>query len=127
MAKAKIVCEHGKGSSFCKICKSDYDKTYSANSLKEYHDTLSKIGCLFCEFNIPTALHVHHLAKEFKRYGRSQGSVANLQDLESNKAVVLCANCHDLFHGFYGGKNKPFPLLTRDGIIEVIKEARNSK
>lgn len=125
MAKAKVLCEHGRGSSYCKQCKSEYDKIYSAASLKAYHTTLSKMGCLCCSFNIPTALHVHHLATEFKRYGRAQGSVANLQDLESNKAVVLCANCHDLFHGFYGGKNQPFPLLTKPEIIEVIKKVRN--
>lgn len=119
-------CEHGINAHKCKQCKTVYDKVYAANALRKYKDYISKQGCLVCGFNHPDALDTHHLASEYKRYGRSQSHQANVQDLESNKAVLLCCNCHSIFHGVFGGRIKPFPLLTADETKEVINLARRT-
>ena len=127
MTRKKPVCEHGSEFSQCKLCKREYDKVYNAFLNNAYKTFLKEKGCFACGFNHPNTLHVHHLATEFKRYGRSQGQSANLQDLESNKAMILCANCHDLFHGAFGGKNQPFPLLSKEETKELIMKERNLK
>jgi hypothetical protein len=64
-------------------------------------------------------LEVHHLHRDYKRYGRSQSAVANLQDLEKGTAVVLCANDHSLFHSHFGGKNASFPPQTKESVISI--------
>ncbi len=117
-------CEHGVNTHKCKQCKTVYDKAYAAKALQKYKEFISKSGCLVCGFNHPDALDVHHLASSYKRYGRSQSHQANTQDLESNKAVLLCCNCHSIFHGFFGGRMKPFPLLTPMETKEIINLAR---
>lgn len=114
-----------KGSvSACKSCKSEYDKKRKAKLKEEYYQYLSKIGCLCCEEAHPFALEVHHLDSDYKRYGRSQGSVANRQDLENGLAVVLCASCHNIFHGHFGGKNQPFPTQTKESVREIVDYSR---
>lgn len=117
-------CEHGLNVHKCKPCKALYDKAYNAQTLQRYKDLISTIGCLVCGFNHPDALDVHHLSTTYKRYGRSQGHEANRQDLEDNKAVVLCCNCHSIFHGFFGGRVSQFPLLTASETKEIINLAR---
>jgi hypothetical protein len=88
---------------------------------------IDKQGCIACGFNHPRAKEVHHLAPEFKRFGRSQELKYNLQDIEMGNAVVLCPTCHSLFHGAHGGKNQPFPLYTPEETVAVILKERNPK
>lgn len=80
---------------------------------------LSEYGCCVCGISRCEVLEVHHLHGSYKRYGRSQTSSANLQDLEKGTAVVLCANDHSLFHSHFGGKNSEFPIQTKESVIEI--------
>jgi len=127
MAHRKSTCQHGLATTLCKPCRAEYDRAYNERTLKEYKNYISGEGCAACGFNHPNALDVHHFATEYKRYGRSQSFVHNLQDLKADKAVILCANCHDLFHGAFGGKIKPFPLLDKEGTVDIILNERNPK
>lgn len=121
-----ILCVHGKGQSYCKECRSVYDKVYAENYQKKYYAWLSYNGCESCGFSHPFALEVHHLATEYKRYGRSQSANANKQDIINNKALILCGNCHNIFHGNYGGRMKSFPILSKEETIAVIKTAKEN-
>lgn len=124
MARSKNVCEHDQEKSKCKQCKSIYDKKYSSSALYEHKEFISKQGCSSCGFSHPDALDVHHLASEYKRRGRSQSHQANIHDLKSGTAILLCCNCHSIFHGFFRGRIKPFPLLTALETKEIIDLAR---
>jgi hypothetical protein len=82
------------------------------------------MGCAVCSEEHPGVLEVHHLAQEYKRYGRSQDLMYNIQDLNDKKAIVLCSNCHNKFHWHFGGKNQPFGIHTIQSVIDIInKEA----
>jgi hypothetical protein len=100
-------------------------------SQKKRRDKLKKIiltlGCCVCNETHPGILEVHHLSKEFKRYKRSQSLIHNIQDIEQEKAVVLCSNCHNLFHWHFGGKVKPFPEQTKQSTIDIINLERNKE
>ena len=92
-------CEHGGKPRTCKLCKKSYDVIYNARKQAEYKEFITERGCAACGFNHPNALDVHHFASEYKRYGRSQSGQHNIEDVIADKAVVLCANCHSIFHG----------------------------
>ena len=84
-------------------------------------NTITAFGCQSCGETHKGVLEVHHLAQEYKRFGRSQDMMYNLQDIRDNKAVVLCSNCHNKFHWHFGGKNQPFGTHTLESVLEVIK------
>lgn len=107
---------------FCLECASASNKNYNSKYHSAYKDYLKLNGCVVCKNNHPDVLEVHHYATEYKRYGRSQSRVHNLDDLLSNKAVILCANCHSLFHAIHGGKTQPFPLYSKEEMIMKIKQ-----
>lgn len=92
-------------------------KAYNKNLKSK--QKLSEYGCCVCGIKRHEVLEVHHLHRDYKRYGRSQSAVANLQDLEKETAVVLCANDHSLFHSHFGGKNADFPPQTKDSVIAI--------
>lgn len=121
------VCPHNRKTYKCIDCKRVYDKEYSERTLKKYKEYITSLGCFCCGFSHPSALDVHHLSREYKRYGRSQSFVANLQDLADKKAILLCSNCHSIFHGIFGGRIYPFPLFTVEETIDTIKKERNIK
>lgn len=51
--------------------------------------------CIFCGFNIPTALHKHHIAR--------------------GKLVFLCANCHYILHGLF--KSQKLDEMTIEEVL----------
>lgn len=125
VVKRRYRCIHKLASSKCKECKAIYDIQYNINAQIKYKKIISDIGCQACGFNHPNSLEVHHFAKEFKRYKRtSQSQSANVQDINNKTAIVLCANCHLIFHSSYGGRARKFPLLTLEETIEVISTSR---
>jgi predicted nucleic acid-binding Zn ribbon protein len=121
------VVEKNQKHSFCKRCQSTYDKERKLKILTEYKQFLQNRGCAACGFNHPGALEVHHLFSEAKRFGRSQSNVYNKQDVENNVAIVLCANCHSIFHSFFGGKFAKFPKQTIESTVEIINNSRGIK
>ena len=104
MSKAKTLCEHGRGYSYCKECKSKYDLVYKEKRQEEYYKWLESTGCECCGFSHRYALEFHHLASEYKRYGRSQSHIHNRQDYDAGTGILLCGNCHNIFHGVFGVK-----------------------
>ena len=88
--------------------------------------SISDIGCLVCDEDHYACLEVHHLHSKYKRFGRSQDIVYNIEDIEMGHAVVLCANCHNLFHASFGGKNKAFPEMTKEETIVQILNFRET-
>jgi len=110
----------------CKPCKAEYDRERKVRLRKEYHNILRATGCSGCGECHPYVLEVHHLCKGGKRYksSRAQGSMYNLQDLERGIAIVLCSNCHSLFHQYFGGKQASFPDQTKESAVEIIHAAR---
>lgn len=122
--KEELGKHKGKKTGLCYTC---YQKEYARNKTKvrqEQKRFLSNIGCAVCGESHYSCLEVHHFSKAYKRFGRSQNMEYNLDDLSKDKAVVLCANCHNLFHGFFGGKSLPFPELTKEQTIETILHFR---
>lgn len=122
MAKPKNLCIHGLGASYCKGCKSDYDFAYKTKRQEEYYSWIESIGCECCGFSDRFALEFHHYAAKYKRYGRSQGHIHNRQDYESGTGLVLCGNCHNIFHGVFGGKANQFPELNKEQTVSVIRK-----
>ena len=127
MSKVKNLCEHGLGSAYCKSCKSVYDSKYKDKRQEQYYVWLEFNGCATCGFSHRYALEVHHLATEYKRYGRSQSHIHNKEDVDNGLAIILCGNCHNIFHGLFGGKMKKFPKLTKDETSDLIMKERNPK
>lgn len=123
VCKDRLELNQGKAG-YCKSCKSEYDKDRKARMLREYHTYLSNKGCVSCGERHHYTLEVHHLSKDYKRYGRAQAAQHNVEDIEDGKAVVLCGNCHNLFHGYFGGKVKPFPTQTIESTKAIIELAR---
>ena len=111
--------------SSCKECNKLRHKKKFATHIKAYKKTISEIGCTVCGGNHPHTLEVHHLHKSFKRFNRSQNHVYNLEDLEAGTAIILCANCHSIFHGHFGGKNAPFPEQTIESVCEIVNTELN--
>jgi len=65
---------------------------------KDFKDTLS---CLECGTNHPATLDFHHIDPEMKNEGvhqlvRSKSYRRALEEVE--QCVVLCANCHRVYH-----------------------------
>jgi hypothetical protein len=83
------------------------------------------LGCYVCKENHPGTLEVHHLTKEAKRFKRSQDLMYNVQDVQANTAIVLCANCHSIFHSHFGGKNSPFPAQTKESVFKIVNLERS--
>ena len=103
----------------CNVCRNEFNKQkYYVKALKQ-KEQLAKLGCCVCGISRHEVLEVHHLHATYKRYGRSQSLTANLQDINSDKAVVLCANDHNLFHSHFGGKNAPFPPQTKQSVVDI--------
>jgi hypothetical protein len=92
--------------------------------LKQY---ILDLGCAVCNNHHPGVLEVHHLSSSYKRYKRSQDLMYNVEDLKEGKAIVLCANCHNIFHYHFGGKNSKFPDQSRQSTIDVINLELNKK
>jgi len=113
-----------KGALRCKPCRAKVDALRHEKAMEERRDYLRSIGCACCEEVHPSALEVHHLSSEYKRYGRSQGWTPNKEDLEDGLAVVLCASCHNIFHGHFGGKNAPFPTQTIESVQNIVQLER---
>lgn len=110
--------------SYCKPCRAAYDIEYNLKEKEAYKQWISDIGCEACGFNHADALEVHHFSQEYKRFGRSQDKRYNVQDVGLNYAIVLCANCHNIFHGFHGGKNAPFPLYNKLQTVNIVRRAK---
>jgi hypothetical protein len=105
-----------------KRLKNGISQATRRSKLKKY---ISDIGCLSCKEHHPGLLEVHHLSKEAKRYKRSQDLMYNVQDIKAGTAVVLCANCHSLFHYHFGGKISPFPDQTVESVLKVVNLERS--
>ena len=62
----------------------------------------SELGCVGCQNTEPIVLDFHHLDPSSKEHSVSYMLSRNrsLKDLlgEAEKCVVLCANCHRLYH-----------------------------
>ncbi len=127
MAYAKTLCKHGSGYSYCKPCKSEYDLEYKEKRQEAYYKWLESIGCECCGFSHRFSLELHHLASEYKRFGRSQSHGYNREDHALGTGILLCGNCHNIFHGIFGGKANPFPKLTKEDTIKLITKERDPK
>lgn len=55
---------------------------------KRTGETLKKVSCEVCNFNNPSALHIHHIIP------RADSRCSN----NLNNLAVLCAICHNLVH-----------------------------
>lgn len=113
----------------CTKCRKHYDRQRRENFQRNvYHVMLENNGCEACGFNHPRALEVHHLSKGDKRFAkngsRSQSLHYNKQDIEMGKAIILCANCHLLFHSHFGGRRADFPDQTKQSTIDIINQMR---
>lgn len=86
--------------------------------IKEYRDWLKERGCCVCSCRVTNCLQVHHLDPKYKR--RANSAFENKRDVLNEHAVVLCANCHFLFHMAFGGLNKSFPIQTKESCISII-------
>lgn len=116
---------------WCSSCRLDYDRKRNARVKAEYKERIKLEGCSACEENHPDALEVHHLTKSGKRFShtgsRGQSLLYNQQDLDSGVAILLCANCHLIFHNHFGGRAAPFPDLTKEATVNIITESRRVK
>jgi len=56
---------------------------------KRTGETLKKVSCEVCNYNNPSALHIHHIIP------RADPRCSN----NLNNLAVLCAICHNLVHG----------------------------
>lgn len=109
----------------CKECRRK-DTLFKANKRnKQCKQKLEGYGCCVCKITRAEVLEVHHLHSSYKRFGRSQSSFSNLQDVENGTAIVLCANDHSLFHGHFGGKNASFPPQTKESVINICLYERS--
>ena len=133
--KVKYCCKCGEETEFnektkyCKPCKAVYDKFRKIDIKEKYKQHISKLGCRCCGFSHPDALEAHHLSKEDKRFGvsQSQSSTYNLIDLAEDKVIILCANCHLIFHSYFGGRSAYFSPQTIESTIEIINNSRRLK
>lgn len=103
----------------CNKCVSERNSKVRTDRENKIRTKFSELGCCVCGVTNSLVLEVHHLAKEYKRYKRGQSATYNLEDIENNLAVVLCANDHSLFHGHFGGNNAPFPPQTKESVIKI--------
>lgn len=55
---------------------------------KRTGETLKKVSCEVCSYNVPSSLHTHHIIPRCDP--RSSNNLNNL--------TVLCPNCHNLVH-----------------------------
>lgn len=127
MAKVKRLCKHSEPFSVCKKCRADYDRAYRLKRRKAYKAWLTERGCSCCGEAHAGCLEVHHLEKNGKRYGnvsRGQASMYNVQDVEKEIAIILCANCHLIFHNSFGGRAADFPTLSKEQTIVHLTEQR---
>ncbi|UDL89832.1 hypothetical protein LGH82_33165 [Mesorhizobium sp. PAMC28654] len=72
-----------------------------ARRAKRVQANLSKIklarGCVDCGFSAcPAALHFHHLGN--KSFALSRAKTFQASEVEVEKCIVLCANCHAIRH-----------------------------
>ena len=114
----------------CRKCMYKYNRRRAEKYKNEvYKVLLENLGCSACGFNNPNALEVHHLCKGDKRFAkggaRSQSLFYNKQDIEAGKAIILCANCHLLFHAHFGGRQANFPDQTKESTVKIILEMRS--
>ena len=109
--------KHTRGD--CIDCRREVANRKAFISNQKNRQKISEYGCCVCGISRYEVLEVHHLHSSYKRYGRSQSTFANLQDLNKGTAVVLCANDHSLFHSHFGGKNAEFPIQTKESVIEI--------
>lgn len=113
----------------CTKCRKKYDRQRRENYQKNvYHVMLKNQGCAACGYNHPGALEVHHLCKGVKRFAkngtRTQSLHYNKQDIESGIAIILCANCHLIFHSYFGGRRADFPDQTKESTLKIIFDSR---
>lgn len=111
----------------CRKCKSQYDRVYSKRRHLEYKLWIKEKGCVCCGFDHPDALEVHHLASKYKRFGTSQDKMYNVQDVDAGLAIVLCANCHLIFHSHFGGRSAGFGEQSIESTIDIINNSRRLK
>jgi hypothetical protein len=87
-----------------KECKDDERRA----KRKELIDRLGG-KCQFCGYNkCEAALDFHHRDDRTKRFNVASGMCRSMEDLikETNKCLLLCANCHRELHLWYN-KYKP--------------------
>jgi len=111
----------------CRKCKAIYDKEYSKKRHIEYKQWIENKGCICCGYKHPDALEVHHLDTQYKRFKSSQDKMYNVQDVDAGYAIVLCANCHLIFHSHFGGRGIKFTEHTIEGTIDIINNSRRVK
>ena len=99
---------NGKYRSECKKCHNEYVKAQyhsKKNILQEYK---SSFGCAKCGEKRGYCLDFHHVDPSIKdeAISRLLSTRSNLKDImkETEKCIVLCANCHREFH-FLESKN----------------------
>jgi len=87
-------------------------KLYRNRSVRPKNNTprgkkwlIDKVACEHCGYDIKAALHVHHLSKE------------------RMDVVVLCANCHYIFHTLVGNK---FEITTKEKCLNVLSQYLNA-
>ena len=103
--------------SVCRVCQKDYNKTYYAKpqykekvnkrnraackKISDYIRTIKERSeCSQCGFSHPDALQFHHTdpsTKFFSIAAHKNYSLATVKK-EMTKCVILCANCHFIFH-----------------------------
>ena len=110
----------------CSSCRNKQYKKYHKKKQKEYHDYISNLGCICCGESHPSCLEVHHLNPiQDKRRDRIRNRHRNKKDLDAEIAIVLCGNCHNLFHSYWGGKAAEFPEQTEESTITIIQFERD--
>lgn len=113
-------------SNHCRLCTKINGAIASAKRRDKLMLEIREYPCCACGFKHQYSLEIHHLATEYKRYGKSQDVLYNLEDLKMGTAIPLCANCHVIFHGSHGGKNAKFPLYTKEETIMIINNERGT-
>ena len=109
----------------CKSCKKERTKSWTdahedyAKELrtrnKTHIDSL-KTQCVKCGDKRKYILQFHHINPKNKLFELSDYGTHNIEsiDREIEKCVLLCSNCHDEFHWFYGKHPKnPEQALTK--------------
>lgn len=109
----------------CKACRAEFTMHKKRDADRALKDWVVAQGCCVCGANHPAVLEVHHLHSSYKRFGRSQSMLYNVEDVKDGLAVVLCANDHNLFHGHFGGKNASFPPQTKEDVISICNFERS--
>lgn len=92
----------GKYRSECKECHKNYVKQQYNNKKDFLQEYKSSIGCKKCGEKRGCCLDFHHIDPSIKdeTVARMVSNKSNINDImkETEKCIVLCANCHREFH-----------------------------